>query len=465
MRPTVKTRVAVISPQGFLDGINAPNYLTMEDIAAIKKLEIDIFLVSLKGVIFFNKNGLDIFVKLMRMLRENKNINVGFCDYDHKKYEAIVKYYKSDLVFSLFKTQAIAELFAPNKSDIKKTVLLFHDDPSQKSSMAIELFNRGHNPIVAQNSDDFNEKKHNKNAYDVIIDDTILGSSAGNTIAGRVSGNAIVYTLSNFLDADLIESFNISYHTNSLNIGFRLFIFDAFNVVSMNIHGLNFFTKLASSGAEYNANIAIVGMDFSKVTESFKHDLEDAGILFFNAMEDIIGNKELMRELGGSCASTTKNKRAITKPIVSELPRFIDATVSTMEMMTNTTAIKQNVQMCTLEVNDKTNLIASSIGFYGQMDGMIILLFPVKIAKTACELLLGEKTDDMEILLDALAEFANIIAGKVKTKLQDSGYIVDITLPRTYDNIDSLLEVIDGKKGVQVDMLFAGDKFIFFLTR
>jgi CheY-specific phosphatase CheX len=206
-------------------------------------------------------------------------------------------------------------------------------------------------------------------------------------------------------------------------------------------------------------------MDFSKVTQSFKDDLEDAGILFFNTMEDILGNKELMRELGGSSASSSKIKRVITKPIVNELPRFIDATVSTMEMMTNTTAVKKNVKMSTLEVDDKNNLIASSIGFYGQMDGMIILIFPKRIAKKACELLLGEETDDIETLLDALAEFGNIIAGKVKTKLQDSGFRVDITLPRTYENIDSLMEVISGKKGVQVDMSFADDKFVFFLTR
>ncbi len=465
MRPTVRTRVATITPQGFLDGSSAPNYLTTEDVRSIKKLDINIFLISLKSVIFFNKNGLDIFVKLMIQLKNEKKITVGFCDYDYKKYNAIIKYYRDDLVFSLFKTQAIAELFAPKNKENQKNILIYHEDPSQKSTMAIELFNRGYNPIVAQTLEEFNTKRVNKTAYDIVIEDTMLGTSSGNCIAGRVSGNAIIYTLTSFLDAELQDSFNLSYHNNSLNVGFRLFIFDAFNVVSMNVHGLNFFTMLSSAGAEYNATIVIVGMNFSKVTESFKNDLEDAGILFFLAMEDILGNKELMRELGGSSASSSKVKKVITKPIVNELPRFIDATVSTMEMMTNTAAVKQNVKMSTLEVDDKKDLIASSIGFYGQMDGMIILIFPKKIAQKACELLLGEETDDIETLLDALAEFGNIIAGKVKTKLQDSGYKVDITLPRTYENIDSLMEVISGKKGVQVDMSFADDKFIFFLTR
>ena len=71
----------------------------------------------------------------------------------------------------------------------------------------------------------------------------------------------------------------------------------------------------------------------------------------------------------------------------------------------------------------------------------------------------------MEMILDSLAELVNILGGKVKTLLSDHNVRVDITLPRTYENIDSLLEIIEGRKGVQVDLSFDDDKFLFFLTR
>ena len=96
---------------------------------------------------------------------------------------------------------------------------------------------------------------------------------------------------------------------------------------------------------------------------------------------------------------------------------------------------------------------------------MVILVFPEAIAKTACELLIGEKTDDKELILDTLAELVNIVGGKVKTLLSDEDINVDITLPRTYPNVDSLLEIAQDKKGVQVDLNFNNDKFLFFLTR
>jgi CheY-specific phosphatase CheX len=233
----------------------------------------------------------------------------------------------------------------------------------------------------------------------------------------------------------------------------------------MNIHALNFFSKLATAGAEYNATICFVGISFDKTPKEFKETLEDSGIMFFEQMDDILQNKKLLEELGASSAANIKEKRAINKTTITKLPNFIEATVGTIEMMTNSKAIKEAVVINKITIDQKEGKIASSIGFYGDMDGMVILVFPTGIAKKACELLIGEETDDSELILDTLAELVNIVGGKVKTLLGDIHISVDITLPRTYQNIDSLLEIVQDKKGVQVDLAFNDDKFLFFLTR
>jgi CheY-specific phosphatase CheX len=375
-----------------------------------------------------------------------------------------MKFYKDDLMFSLFKTQEIAMLFASNFKKESKNILLYSEDKSQRAAMAIELHDNGHNPVVAQTKEEFEQKAKNEAAYDVIIEETFLGQM-GQKVAARVTGNAIIYTLSSFLDAEIGNTFNIAYHNNSLNVGFRLFIFDAYKVVSMNVHALNFFSKLSSSAAEYNATICFVGMTFEKTPMAFKETLEDAGIMFFDQMDDILGDKELLKELGASSAAVTKNKRALNKQIVTETPNFIDATVATIEMMTNSEAKKEAAKVDKITIAEKDGKIASSIGFYGDIDGMVILVFPIGIAKKACELLIGEETDDKELILDTLAELVNIVGGKVKTLLADEDISVDITLPRTYPDIESLLEIAQDKKGVQVDLNFNNDKFLFFLTR
>jgi len=466
MRAVVKNRIGVFHPQGFLDGTTAPALLTLEDIHATEALNIDMLLVSLEKVVFFNKNGINVFIQLLQDLHKKSRIIVGLCDYDEKKFSSILKLYKNDLNFSLFRTQKIATLFASNmkESKDKKSLLVWHEDPSQRSALAIELFDRGHTPIVCQSKDEFSQKKSQTDLYGAVIYNTNLGQ-LGSKIATRVTGNAIIYTISGFLDADISDNFDITYHSNSLNVGFTLFIFDAYKVISMNIHGVNFFSKLASAGAEYGANICIVGMTFEKTPETFKNELEDSGILFFETMDEILQNKELLKDLGGSGGTNNVNKRTLNKVLVNELPRFINATVNTMEMMTNAKAEKQDVKVDLLKIDSTKDKLASSIGFYGALDGLVVLIFPMNIAKKACELLLGEQTDNIEDILDTLAEFVNIIAGRVKSLLAEQNISVDITLPRTYENVDDLLSTVNGRKGVQVNLSFENESFTFFLTR
>ncbi|MDH4945006.1 chemotaxis protein CheX [Sulfurimonas sp. C5] len=464
MRAVVKNSIAVFHPQGFLDGNSATSLLSVEDIDATLKLNVEMVLVSLKKVIFFNRNGLDVFAKLFKKVRTENHVTVGFCDYDSKKYKAIMNFYTEAMNFSLFQTLEAAELFTSSFQNQQKNILLYSEDKSQRAAIAIELHDNGHNPIIAQTKEEFEEKAHVPDSYDLIVEDTYLGQM-GQKVATRVTGNAIIYTVSSFLDAEISQTFNIAYHNNSLHVGFRLFIFDAYKVVSMNIHALNFFSKLASSAAEFNATICFVGMSFEKTPLSFKDTLEDAGIMFFDQMDDILQNKELLEELGASSAASSKNKRALTKQVVTELPNFIEASVATIEMMTNAKAVKENAKVDKIVIDDKRGKIASSIGFYGDIDGMVILVFPITIAKKACELLIGESTDDPDLILDTLAELVNIVGGKIKTLLADANISVDITLPRTYPNVDSLLEITQGRSAVEVSLKFSNEHFLFFLTR
>ncbi len=465
MRAVVKNRVAVFSLQGFLDGTNAPFFISLDDIKHTYNLKVDMILISLKRVVYFNVNGLQILSEILLDFRKKLKCTVGFCDVDKSKFETILRFNKDDASFSIFKTLELAYLFVgSNKEEKTLNLLIWNEDSSQRNSLAIDLFERGHNPVVAQTKTDFEAKLREKDKYDDIVEYTHLGFY-GNKIASRVTGNAIVYTVKGFLDAELTNQFDFTYHTNSLNVNFQLFIFDATQVVSMNVHALNFFSKLASSGAEYDATICIVGLDFAKTPIKYKEELEDAGILFFDMLGDILKNSELMQELTGS-SNRISNKRSITKLMVNNLPNFIEATVSSFEMMTNAKAQKTAASLTVLNIEKKEDLFCSSIGFYGDLDGIVMLIFPVKIAHQACTLLLGEENPSDEDTLDTIAEFVNIIGGRVKAILSENEDIhVDITLPRTYTDIDTLLEMVADKKGVQVDLSLGEQSFTFFLTR
>jgi len=111
LKPVVKNNIGIFSPQGFLDSNNNSAFLSIDDIDYAVKLKVDMILVSMKKVIFFNRNGLDIFIKLFLKIRKVNHTIVGFCDYNRKQYDSIQKFYKGELSFSLFKNIEIAYLF------------------------------------------------------------------------------------------------------------------------------------------------------------------------------------------------------------------------------------------------------------------------------------------------------------------------------------------------------------------
>lgn len=465
MRPTVKNRVAVFHMQGFIDGTNAPFFIPLDDIKYTNSLKVDMILISLKKVIYFNVNGLEILTDVLNNFRKSMKVTIGFCDYDQTKFDTILKFNKDSISFSLFQTLEIAYLFTPsNKETKKQDIIIWAEDISQRNALAIELFERGHNAIVAQSQADFNEKKKRDGGFDCLIQNTYLGFS-GSKIAARVAGNAIIYTLKGFLDAELSAVFDLMYHTNCLNVDFKLFIFDATQVVSLNIHALNFFSKLASTAAEYDATLCLVGLDFVKTPIAYKEELEDAGLLFFDDLTEILKNTELMTDLTGANGTKMNNKRNLTKILINNLPNFIDSAVSSFEMMTNETAVKKAAAIQKLSIDTKQKLFASSIGFFGDLEGVIMLIFPVEIATIACKLLLDEEDPSDEDVLDTIAEFVNIIGGRVKAILaENEELLIDITLPRTYSDVETLVNMASEKKGVQIDLELGEQHFTFFLT-
>jgi CheY-specific phosphatase CheX len=113
----------------------------------------------------------------------------------------------------------------------------------------------------------------------------------------------------------------------------------------------------------------------------------------------------------------------------------------------------------------QNNYIASSIGFYGDLDGVLILVFSENLTKRVSKILLGDDISDNEMLNDVVGEFANIIVGNVKANLSKQSTRIDLTLPRVFGEMENLLNLVKEKKGVEVKFYFEEEEFYFFLTR
>ncbi len=463
MRPIIKKRrIALFAPQGFLDGNSASGLITMQDMEFTRSTGVSMILVSMKKVVFFNKNGITILLDTMMKLQKDLKATIGFCDYDRKQYNAFFNFFDGEIPFSLFKTLDVAMLFAGGmEAKENENVLIYNEDSTQRSMQAIEIYDRGYNPVVVQREDEFESRLQDSDKFAHIVDITYLGFM-GSKIAAKTRGNCVIYYLKGFLDGSVTEQFDVMYHRNCLKVGFQLFMFDATRVSSLNIHAANFFSKLSTAGAEYGALIAIVGLDMEKTPKAFVEELEDAGIMFFDNETDFLTD-ETVRSLAGGGSAVKKDRSRLTKPVVARLPLFVEAAMGTIQMMTNMMAIKESMNIQPFKASGK-DLMASSIAFYGDIDGMVTLVMPKKLVVKACVLLLGEESDDDEILGDALSELVNIVAGKSKTMLQEAGVNINITLPRSYTCIEDLQSTLEGLHGVQVNFSFDDYPFTFYLS-
>ncbi|WP_236619712.1 hypothetical protein [Lebetimonas sp. JS085] len=78
-----------------------------------------------------------------------------------------------------------------------------------------------------------------------------------------------------------------------------------------------------------------------------------------------------------------KTQRKITKELVELLPYFVKSTIETIELLTGIEAKKEKPEYTEIEIDTNKNYVSSSIGFYGDVDGLMILIFAEELSKNS----------------------------------------------------------------------------------
>lgn len=461
MKPINKQKIAFFNPSGFIDGENAVDIISPLDVEALIQTKPEGVFISLKKVVFFNKRGISLVLESLKLTREKTGTIIGFCDYDKKKYIMLNEMFRSDMNFSLFDTSEIACLYIGDgvSAQKEKMILVYHEKSEQKNQLALELIERGLSPVIAKNHDDFLAKR--KNA-DFSIEYSYLGN-LDKTPTVFIKDNVIVYTLKNFVDSDMAMKFDMTYHDNSLRVGFKVFLFDASEVSSINVHGVNFISKLSTAGAEYAATIAICGLNNRKISQKLTHDLEDAGVVIYPGMKELFDDTELLKEAHSS-NGIVKKARGVTKPLINALPVIVEATLRTIENLSGSLLVRKSLELQELKPHNSANAFSVSIGFYGELDGLLILLFERESAKKTCKILL-ENEESEDGVLDALGEFVHIVGGKIAQLLHKKGLKIEITMPRVFASLQEVLDFQVKTKGAQIDMEIDEKPLTLFLTK
>jgi len=443
-----------IKPQGFLDANAAGEYITPMDIEKIKNRDIKYISIDFSKIISANMNAVRFLNDVLGDLYKKYDVESCIFNLNKNIYQIIKNL--DDLYFNIFENETVEKLFFDDDYFEQKPIYLCCiKDDQNRNMLMYYLIKKGYQPKEIESEDEGNDG--------IIIKDSII-LKISNRIGAVVKKSIVYFFFDGFLDASLSEKFDIEYFRRNLLIGFKIFVFDMNRVKGLNIHAVRFLSKLGVEAAEYGAMLAIIGLNKKNVQPQLIEDLDAVGYLFFANEDELFNSKEYEEALKNS-EKIYKKAKKITKEFVKILPFFVNSTISTVEMMTGITATKEAPKITEVTIDKSKNYVASSIGFYGDVDGMMILILSEKLTKQISKILLGEEYKTKEELNDLVNEFANIIVGTVKREIQKHDLKINITLPKVFEEIDDLENIVVNRQGIEVKFYFENEEFYFYLVR
>jgi len=438
-------------PQGFLDSSLAAEIITPLDIQFFEKRGIKCVLIDFLKIISANMKSIKELNSMLEILYK-KDIECAIFNVN-KNTLNVIKNLKN-IYFHYFESEIILKLFC-DEDYLEYRQICISKKNEDRDTILFNLVKKGYNPKIVE---DFSECDEDA----IKIEKTFM-SRVFNNVSGMVKDNVVYFYFDGFLDREIEKHFDLEYFRRMLLIGFRVFVFDMNNVKGLNIHAVNFLSKLGVEAAEYSALMAIVGLDKKILKERFKEELEFVNYLFFKDMNELISSEEYKDAIEN--VEIVYKRSKLTKNFIKLLPFFVNATISTIELMTGVEATKEPPKIKEVNLDFDKEYVASSIGFYGDNDGVMILVFTKELAKKISYILIGEEFESDEELSDMLGEFANIIVGSVKRELKKHEVNINLTLPKLFNDIENLKKLVYKRKGVEVKFYFKNEEFYFYLIR
>ncbi|BCX79569.1 hypothetical protein [Campylobacter sp. 19-13652] len=447
MRIHYKGALTILRPFGFLK--NKSIKIGETEINTILARQCECVLVSLRDVIYFDKQWLMQTVTMLQDIAARTGLSVGICDYTTYKHQIILKNLGVIVAFSLFESHKEAALFFGRVSSAKlaKEVLLFNNNVQKRELIQRRLADRGYECVVCKNFREFIQKR---SEYKYAVGSWTTLNIAKKIIETFNHDDIIVYKISGLIDSEFNLEFDMEYHKSLMASGFKFFalIVDAASIT--NILGANFLVSLAKISATRGASLAICGINKSSVPAGIISLLQEAEILLFNSFNDFIKYNENSYPTGKTYES---GQTGITKLIVEYLPNIIEINLNTLSVVSNLIVCRGDVGLRSYDIYE--GYICGSIAFYGAINFKIMLSLPPSIAS----IIKDRFNDEME---DSIVEFMNVIGLNILKYFLSMGVDIKSSMPKVF-----ILqkEVDTGSTGACVDLEVGGEKALLFIAR
>jgi CheY-specific phosphatase CheX len=459
--PVLVDSIAVYYPEGNIGLDEAKSYCEIleGDYGRVVDLKPTAIMISFKNIDNFEREPLLLLIDGLVTLSGKCKVEYAICDYKTEIYKRLIEIYH-DCRISLYKNRMISTFFLGiNNVSKRNNVIVYSENYDMRMTLAEELGKNGIQVITPSNSLELERYEAKKNASTIIVKETMV-DIASKYIETTLNGDIVIYGLMNEIGKNVAVLFDKEQHNIRLKDGHRIFVFDCAKVTSITIHAIDFFIELILGERKYKSIFCFCNMNEYVVDKDLKIRLRKGGAKLFATIDNILANKSVQ-----AISKTAASKRStLTKELVSKIPMVVNATVETFEMMTGGQTTKHNNQIGKLNVTDQHDCMGSIIGFNGDLDGTIALIFAKDLAQEVMLGMLGEEVEDENELVDSIGEFANIIAGRVKAMLQEEKTNVKITIPQCFIDSNDVINKIGDSQGVLINISLNEKPIYIFLT-
>lgn len=448
-KPDIQLNIATYMIHGELNDASAQEIINRIEnhLHILRGLHVEGLLLSFAEITKIDKDALFRVINSFSRLHVKMRAVIGFCDYTGKIFPILRHLIKSSPLGLYESVDTMALAIGTSNASRELPILVYSDNIDERQLIASTLISNNYFVIIAVSKSDLEVKSHDKKRFNRIIKESYFSHIHDNVMI-NFENNIFSYEFQGTLDNTLSSRINVDDYMYRLSQGYNVVIFDFTRIYHMNLQAALFLIELEKKAQPYKALICAIELSNDKVDINAFGALKRSEIWLFESINHIYADAEVIEK------TTSRLPRfgdGVSKKLLELAPNFIAATMQTLNIYEIPNPNKSHLkQINTKQLYSIKYKVATIITFCGDFEGEFIFLFTQESADILIKHILVDHYEyDEEEYLDAIGEFVDSLAGKLKSNLRKKNRGVKFTPAESTTNLEDIIH----KKSLQTFIL------------
>ncbi|KIM11068.1 MAG: hypothetical protein KU37_08160 [Sulfuricurvum sp. PC08-66] len=440
LKPQLSYEIATYTLPSTLHERNLDGLLTRLDhhMMILRSMQVRGVALSFREVPELNEKGIKAIVEHLSTFHTKVRAYVSLIEYSSAQYMQFIPHIENSPV-ALFKTIDIMALaIGTSKVRPYSPVLLYMKNPKERQSFASYLINKNFFVIQVTGAGAFKKRLEKRDYFDAIVTESYM-SNVHDEVNITYKEGIYYYTFKGSLTETVKQYIDLTHYAHRLKMGHKFFVFDVGRVFHLSIHVAQLIATLDEYATKAKAHIGLINLDKNRIDSNALTRLNNSHIWLYEDLAHVLEDPDVEELRNSYRPRTTEGLSKELLGLMGSLEKTLLATLGAYGIQNSQ---KMGAKTYGLDELERLKpLIITHISFEADYEGHLYFLFAQKSVEMILHHVLGGIDNfEGEDFLDAMNEFVNTVAGKLKTTLSDQQMCIEFSLPNSYalltDTID-----------------------------